>query len=155
MKTVPIEKTLDINPTQLHAYSSGLLQGKAYSRLHTYLTRTLLPFNVSIPEWKLLGQLHAHGKVKLNELANLLSYDPPMVTKLAKMLEKKDLVKREQDPRDERAKIIWITSHGNKLIEQIEPEVKKNMAKILHGVSREELAVYIKVLITIVNNTQG
>src|SRR5581483_6647765 len=102
MKKEPIEKTLRIDPTQLHAYSSGLLQGKAYSRLHTNLTRALFPFNISIPEWKLLGQLYEHGKVKLNELAELLSYDPPMVTKLAKSLEKKALVKRMQDPRDER-----------------------------------------------------
>lgn len=149
-----IEETLRINPTQLKAYSSGLLQGKAYSRLHTHLTRTLIPYHVSIPEWKLLGQLYEHGKVKLNELAELLSYDPPMVTKLAKMLEKKELVKREQDPTDERAKIITITSQGSKCIETIEPEVKKTMAQILYGVSPNELQTYIKVLITIVNNTQ-
>lgn len=153
MKEV-IEKTLNIDVAQLNAYSSGLLQGKAYSRLHTKLTKSLLPYNISIPEWKLLGQLFEHGKVKLNELAELLSYDPPMVTKLAKQLEKKGLVLRAMDPTDERAKIIAITKDGSTLIEQSEPVVKKTMAQILHGVSREELSIYIKVLITIVNNTQ-
>lgn len=154
MSTQPVEQKLHINPTELKAYSSGLLQGKAYSRLHTAVTRTLLPFTISIPEWKLLGQLHEHGKVKLNELAELLSYDPPMITKLVKGLEKKKFVLRTEDPRDERAKIITITSEGNKLIETLEPEVKKTMAMLLRGVSREELRVYIKVLIAIVNNTQ-
>ncbi len=154
MQIEPIEKKLHIDLQQLNAYSSGLLQGKAYSRMHTHLTRTLLKFDVSVPEWKLLGQLYEHGKVKLNELAELLSYDPPMVTKLAKRLEKKELVKRAQDPNDERAKIITITSGGSKLIEQIEPEVKKIMAQILKGISREELSIYIKVLIAIINNTQ-
>lgn len=149
-----IEDILQINPTQLNAYSSGLLQGKAYSRLHRYLTNTLLPYNVSVPEWKLLGQLFENHKIKLNELADLLSYDPPMVTKLVKRLEKKELVKREQDPSDERAKIITITQEGSKLIKELEPKVKITMAQILKGISKEELTTYIKVLITIVNNTQ-
>lgn len=153
MKKESVEKILNINPVQLYAYSSGLLQGKAYSRLHNNLTRTLIPFNVSVPEWKLLGQLHEHGNIKLNELSDLLSYDPPMVTKLAKMLEKKELVIREADKKDERAKIIKITNKGNNLIMQAESEVKKTLANILRGVTREELATYIKVLIIIVNNT--
>lgn len=154
MTKQPIEELLNINPNQLNGYSTGLLQGKAYSRLHTHLTRALFPFNVSIPEWKLLGQLHEHGKVKLSILAELLSYDPPMVTKLVKQLEKKGLLKREQDTIDERAKIITITSDGRKLINAAEPEVKKVMHVLLQGTSREELITYLKVLTTIVNNTQ-
>jgi MarR family transcriptional regulator, organic hydroperoxide resistance regulator len=149
-----IEKVLNIDPTQLHGYSTGLLQGKAYSRLHAHLTRALFPFNVSIPEWKLLGQLYEHDKVKLSILAELLSYDPPMVTKLVKQLEKKGLAKREQDTIDERAKNIIITAEGHKLIEDAEPEIKKVMRVILKGVSPEELITYLKVLTTIVNNTQ-
>jgi DNA-binding MarR family transcriptional regulator len=154
MKIEPIEKKLHINALQLNAYSTGLLQGKAYNRLHKYLTNILLPYNVSVPEWKLLGQLFENHLIKLNELADLLSYDPPMVTKLVKRLEKKDLVKREQDPKDERAKIISITREGSKLIEEVEPKVKMTMAMILNGISREDLNSYIKVLITIVNNTR-
>lgn len=138
---------------RLNAYSSALLQGTAYSRLHSYLTRALIQFNLSIPEWKLLGQLYENGRVKLSELANLLSYDPPMVTKLAKMLEKKGLVKRLPDELDERAKVISNTMEGKKLVEKIEPEIKKVMATILKGITTEELHIYIKVLTIIVNNT--
>lgn len=154
MNDLKVEEQVHINPNQLQGYTTGLLQGKAYSRLHTHLTRALFPFNVSIPEWKLLGQLHENGKVKLAILAGLLSYDPPMVTKLVKQLEKKGLVKREQDTIDERAKIITITSSGTKLIDDVEPEIKKVMRVILHGITREELITYLKVLTVIVNNTK-
>lgn len=143
-----------ISASLLNAYSAGLLQGKAYSRLHSQLTRALFPFNVSIPEWKLLGQLHENGKVKLSILAELLSYDPPMVTKLVKQLEKKGMVKREQDTIDERAKIITITPQGKDLIEKAEPEIKKVMSSMLQGISRDELITYLKVLTAIVSNTQ-
>lgn len=138
----------------LQAYSTGLLQGTAYSRLHTRLTRALLPFSVSIPEWKLLGQVHEQGTVKLSVLAEMLSYDPPMVTKLIKELEKKKMVKREQDKNDERSKIISNTALGNKVVSDAEPEVKKAMNHILQGISREELLIYLKVLTAIVKNTE-
>ncbi len=154
MKNEPIEKILNINPSQLNAYSTGLLQGKAYSRLHVELTQVLVPYNVSIPEWKLLGQLYDHGKIRLAELAEYLSYDPPMVTKLAKLLEKKGLLQRLQDPNDERAKIVSITKSGNDLVKEIEPVAKKKLAQILNGVTREELLIYLKVLTVIVNNTR-
>ncbi len=154
MKNELIEKTINIDPANLHAYSTGLLQGKAYSRMHVSLSQTLAPYNLSIPEWKLLGQLHDHGKIRLAELAERLSYDPPMVTKLAKLLEKKGFLQRLQDPHDERAKLVSITKTGNNLILQIEPVAKKTLAQILKGVNHEELLIYIKVLTLIVNNTQ-
>lgn len=153
MNKLPNDKKSNIAAQQLNAYSTGLLQGKAYSRLHTSLTRTLHPFRISIPEWKLLGQLYEHGEMKLSDLAVYLSYDPPMVTKLVKLLERKRLVKRTQNKNDERVKYITITQDGNKLINTLEPAVKKTMNEILNGVSREELLTYIKVLTIIVNNT--
>ena len=139
----------------IQAYSTGLLQGIAYSRLHARLNVALLPFRISIPEWKLLGQVHENGSVKLSDLAELLSYDPPMVTKLVKQLEKKGLTKREPDKRDERAKIIKNTKRGTSLLLEAEPEVKKAMNEILKGISREELSIYLKVLTTIVTNTNN
>ena len=154
MPKEPVKKTLYVDPQNLHAYSTGLLQGKAYSRLHKYLTCTLIPFGVSIPEWKLLGQLHEHGKMRLAELAEYLSYDPPMVTKLVKRLEKKAMVKRAEDKYDERAKVITITNEGRILINNTEPLVKMAMGKILEGISKEELVTYLKVLTVIVNNTK-
>lgn len=141
------------NQEQLHAYTTGLLQGTAYSKLQAKLNLALLPFSVSIPEWKLLGQVHEQGSVKLSELAGLLSYDPPMVTKLVKQLEKKGLVKREADIRDERAKIITNTSKGDALVVQAEPAVKQAMNSLLQGITKDELLVYLKVLSTIVKNS--
>lgn len=140
--------------SDLTAHSTGLLQGTAYSRLHTNLTNVLSQFDLSIPEWKLLGQLYDNGNVRLAELADLLSYDPPMVTKLAKSLEKKGMLSREQDSTDERAKIIILSKNAEKLLRHIDPIVKKKFGEILRGVTQEELKAYIRVLTVIINNTQ-
>lgn len=154
MSAESIITKLKIDPTNLRAYSTGLLQGTAYNNLHSYLTQTILPFKLSIPEWKFLGQLHEHGQMRLAELAEYLSYDPPQVTKLAKGLEKKGYAKRTQDRDDERAKLISITKKGSDLIEKIEPEVKKALAIILKDVTPNELRIYLKVLGRIVDNTR-
>jgi DNA-binding MarR family transcriptional regulator len=155
MKNKLEEKKSNANSVQLNAYSTGLLQGKAYSKMHAALTQALAPYNISIPEWKLLGQLHENGKIRLAELAEYLSYDPPMVTKLAKMLEKKKWLQRLADPTDERAKIVSITKTGNELVVELEPVAKMAMSALLNGVGRDELLTYIKVLSLIVNNSNS
>lgn len=149
-----IQKILGIDPANLKAYNTGLLQGKAYSKLHSKLSATLLPFQVSVPEWKLLGQVYENEKVKLSLLAELLSYDPPMITKLVKQLEKKSLLKRTPDQHDERAKVIVITATGKKVIEHAEPEVKKAMREVLKGITLPQLLTYLTVLAAIVRNSE-
>jgi DNA-binding MarR family transcriptional regulator len=154
MSEESIISKLNIDPSNLRAYSTGLLQGTAYNNLHAYLSQTLLSFELSVPQWKFLGQLHEHGPMRLAELADYLSYDPPQVTKIAKALEKKKYVKRAPDRNDERAKSISITPSGSSLVESVEPEVKKALAYILKGITPDELRIYIKVLALIVDNTR-
>jgi DNA-binding MarR family transcriptional regulator len=148
-----IEEVLKIDPTQLNAYSTGLLQGKAYRVLNSALTKALVAYDLNIPEWKLLGQLYDHGTMKLAKLADRLNVEPPLVTSLVDTLEKKELVTRTNDPKDKRAKLIKSTKKGNSLIPQVEPLVKAAMGKLLIGISREQLHMYITVLQTIVNNS--
>ena len=136
-----------------NVYKMKLLQGVAYSRLHTYLAETLLPFRLSIPEWKLIGQLHEYGNMKLSDLTDRLSYAQPLVTRLSKQMEEKGFVERLSDPHDERAKVIKITPSGNKLIKTVEAKVIQAMGDVLNGISQADLKTYIQVLSVIVKNT--
>jgi DNA-binding MarR family transcriptional regulator len=152
MNQEPIQSALKIDPAHLNAYSAGLLQGKAYRTLNYHLSRSLDGYGLAIPEWKLLALLTERGSLKLAQLAELLSVEPPLVTKLIDMLEKKKLVTRLNDKNDRRAKLIQSTSRGKEIIPKIEVEVKDKMRQLLVGVSREELLSYIKVLQVIVDN---
>lgn len=147
-KTKNTKKTIQ-NP----AYALGLLQGKAYARLNTSLSAFLSQFFLSIPEWKLLGQAYEHENVQLSTLADLLDYDPPMVTKLVKILEKKNLLERMPSEYDERAKVIVISTAGKKLIEKVDPQIKLLIRGLLSGITTEQLNNYIFVLQTIVKNS--
>lgn len=146
------EQVLKIDLKQFNAYNAGLLQGKAYRALNTELTKALLQFDLSIPEWKLLGQLYDHGEMKLAELADRLQVEAPLVTALIDKLEKKKLVLRKFHPHDKRAKIIIATSTAKKIIPKVEPVVRKSMTTLMKGVSFNELRTYVKVLKIIVTN---
>ena len=157
---MPIESLLKATQNQAGSTGSGahvvgLLQGKAYSRLHTHLSRTLVRYNLSIPEWKLLGQVGDHKGIKLSNLAEILGYDPPLVTKLVKQLEKKGWVHRAASETDERAKIITVTIKGSSILEKTEPDVRLLLRGILSGISVEELQIYKKVLQAIIKNTDA
>jgi len=153
MQKEPIEKVLNIDPSQLNAYSVGLLQGRAYRALNIHLNRALFEYDLSIPEWKLIGILCEHGPMRLAEIADRLSVEAPLVTNLIDNLEKKELIERKNDPNDRRAKIISPTKAVNKMIPLIDTKVKFAMSKLLAGSERIELMHYIKVLQLIVNNS--
>lgn len=134
------------------AYNSGLVQGKAYRVLTAHIANVLLPYNLSIPEWKLLGQLADHGTLKLAKLAELLGVEAPLVTSLVDSLEKKGLVKRTNDPQDKRAKLLEGTRKANTMLEDIEPKMKAKIRLLLHGTSDDDINTYHRVLNTIVEN---
>jgi DNA-binding MarR family transcriptional regulator len=138
--------------TARKAYNLGLLEGKAYRVLTAHITNILLPYNLSIPEWKLLGLLADNGNMKLAKLAELLAVEAPLVTALVDSLEKKGLVKRTNDLLDKRAKVIEGTKKALKMIDDIEPKVKAQVKMLVSGTTQEDLTGYVRVLDTIVKN---
>lgn len=144
------DKTLKRDYSQ--AYNVGILQGQAYKTLQNFLTRALLAFNLSIPEWKLLGQLYDHKELRVADLATLLAYDPPLVTNLIDSLEKKGLLRRKSHKKDRRVKMIIPSQKATGLIEAIEPEVRKELGTLLTGITSKEMEIYSKILRNIVAN---
>lgn len=135
------------------AYTVGLLQGKAYRALNNHLTVVLFPYNLSIPQWKILGLLSDNDNLKLIEIAKLLDVEAPQVTKLLDQLEIKKLVKKTDDPTDRRAKVVKSTAKGKELIVEIEPKVKGTLKTLTTGMNRLELLTYVRVLEAIVANS--
>jgi DNA-binding MarR family transcriptional regulator len=143
---------LNINPEFLHAYSTALLQGKAYRVLNNSLTNILDKRHISIPAWKLLGQLHDKKLLSSTKLAELLDVEMPMITRLVKELTLKKLVLTVPNTVDGRSKLVSITQKGSLFIEELEQPVKSMMKLLLKGVSYKDLVTYLHVLETIVDN---
>ena len=70
-------------------YRAGLLQARAYRKLTVFLSAKLKEWDVSLPEWALLGLLYEANGMRLQEVADMLDVEPPFATRLASTLQKK------------------------------------------------------------------
>ena len=145
-------KKIDVSFKDVRAYNGGLLQGKAYRALNEHISDTLQPFNLSIPEWKLLGKLTEYDYLKPNDIAKILDVEPPLVTRLVSQLEKNNFVEKVESPDDARVKLVRCTPEGKKLIKTVEPVVRSRLRVLLKDVSLSDLIVYTKVLKSIIRN---
>lgn len=141
-----------MKPAIKKAYNVSVLHGKSYRIMNAMISEILLPYNISLPEWKLLGQLVENGNMKLAKLAELLGVEAPLVTSLVDRLEQKGLVIRTSDLQDKRAKVLEGTPKAAKMLNTIEPKVQSQMQLLVRDVTDEELSTYCKVLEAIVKN---
>ena len=132
----------------LSTYTAGVLQAKAYRNLSRFMTSHLEQHGLSLPAWALLGTLHDQPNEGYNlaEIADLLDVQPPFVTNLVDALEKKRLVTRKEDTVDRRVKRVYVTAKGQKLVPEIERQLRRQMREYLSGVGFRELAGYVRVL---------
>ncbi len=135
-------------------YNIGLLQSKAYRILKFYTADILSQYGLTSIEWALLGQLLDNNEgLKFVEVAGVLGVEAPFVTVLVDGLEKKGLVLRQNDTKDRRAKRITLTALGESKVPEVELVLRKDMKKLLSDISRTDILCYLKVLDSIVQNS--
>ncbi|MCW2634115.1 MAG: transcriptional regulator, MarR family [Blastococcus sp.] len=86
----------------------------------------LEPMGLTHPQYLVMLALWQHGSVSVKDLSGLLQLDPGTLSPLVKRLEAAGLVRRDRDPRDERALAIALTEQGRSLrtrAEQIPPGI--------------------------------
>ncbi len=133
----------------------ALVHNKAYRFLRSTLAAPLATYDLSLPEWTLLGLLFDEGNHRISELATKLNVEVPQVTATVKQLEKKGCVNVSRDPDDSRAKQIELTQKWARQMPSIEKAVQGKIDPLFSSLSPKEMAAYFKVLTTIANLTQG
>lgn len=135
------------NLRDITTFEAGLLQNRAYRALNNFLTHHLAKEGLTVPEWKLLGQLTLTDGQRLSQLAAILDVEPPYATRLVLSLEEKGLVARRSDTSDDRAKQVYLTPKGLSRAGDIEKTVRTAMRSFLADIDPEELAIYLGVLL--------
>jgi len=130
----------------LQTYAVGLLQAKAYRRLKNYLSKQLLEFDLTMPQWAFLGLVFESKSLRLSYIAEMMEVEAPFATAIADQMYNKGFINRIEDKVDRRAKLISLTETGKRLVPNVEKGIKNAMRKIYKNISQEELGVYIKVL---------
>lgn len=95
-------------------------------------------FGLSIPEWRLLAVLSTREEATQQALVRATLMDKVAVSRAALALERKDLVRRDEDAADARARRLRLTSAGRRLFARIAPVARAHEAAILAALSPQE-----------------
>jgi len=135
--------------TVLPTYEAALWQSQAYRALRMFMDETLSRHQLSMSEWSLLGHTYDQGEVRASDLAQILSVELPLVTKLVNRMEQNGLVQRTANQQDRRTKLVSLTPQGKEMVERIELGLRESLRDYLIDVSPPNLSVYLSVLQTI------
>ena len=137
----------------LPTYIAGSTQTKAYRLLREHIYAALDEYELTPTHWSMLGIImQAKDGVRQVEIAKRLHVKAPLVTSMAKQLQKRGLVHGVQNQFDARAKLLAVTPDGKRFIKSVDQALQKSLKQLLQGLTESEIAAYHKVLTTIITN---
>ena len=89
-----------------------------------------------------------------NRLAELLSVEPPTVTKMLQRMEREGLVQRRPDPADARVMLVALSEHGGQLRAAVEAAWAELEAETVAGLTAEERLLLRRLLLTVRANVE-
>lgn len=110
------------------------------------------PIGVTRSQWWLLAYVSRHDGMKQSQLAKLLDVGRVSIGGLVDRLEKSQYVVRVADPEDRRAKRVFLTSKAQGLLSEMRNAEDDMNARILKGVSANQRAQLLDVLLLIKTN---
>lgn len=120
----------------------------------TLIDHWMKPLGITRAQWSLLSALSRGGNDGMMQvdLARLLEVGKVTIGGLVDRLESSGHVERRADPDDRRAKRVYITDQGWKMIRTMISVAEKMNTKVMAGVSDKDLATVERVLLVIKNN---
>lgn len=135
----------------LETYIPFLVNRAAIESL-TYSDAHMAEWGITVPKWRILFALLTHEPLRIGRLAALTSIEGGTLTRLLNELETARYLRRTQVPADTRAYDVTLTERGRRLANEIMPFAQTTEQLALEGVSKADVAVLRRVLITMYEN---
>lgn len=131
-------------------YGKSLLE--AVWKLRRIKPAEVLPgvnfFEFSVLSAVKYGGIRMKKTMKVSEIAQTLDVVPPAVSRAVKILEQKQLIVREADPKDRRNTCIRITKQGNQIVKESEHILKEIFEGVYERMGEEKMQQLIEGLNT-------
>ena len=102
------------------AESFGIRLRRAYQSLHRRANAELRrQFDVTADQFVVLGLLAERDGVSQREICSRCYSDPSTIGALVRLMERRGWVRRETDPRDGRARLVYLTAAGRDLQQRL------------------------------------
>lgn len=111
-------------------------------------------FGINFEQAMVLFLLYYHKGLTQKAIAENLDKDSPSITRLIDVLEEASMLKRKNDPIDRRAKQIFLTSVGEKIVPDLVRISQKAFGIIFKGISTEEIKLMQKILCKMLDNAE-
>ncbi|MBP2653836.1 MAG: transcriptional regulator, MarR family [Firmicutes bacterium] len=106
-------------------------------------------FGVTPEQWHLLNSLAEKDIINQKELAKRVDKNQTIVTRMLLILERKGFVKKEIDPNDRRAFLLYLTESGQKVQNNLLQLAEKTFETLLQDIPQEDVAKFAQVLNTV------
>jgi MarR family transcriptional regulator, transcriptional regulator for hemolysin len=90
---------------------------------------------ITLPQWRVLGEISHNSGISQVALANLIDTDPMTLSGILDRLEKRGLIERYADPNDSRAKLARMTRAGRHLVDTVRDVGREVYENALEGLS--------------------
>jgi DNA-binding MarR family transcriptional regulator len=135
---------------------------RAFNRFYTkilgLLDAHILQSDYSLPEARILFELHAHRQLTASDMTGLLQIDKGYLSRILKQFVKKKIVHLQPSGEDGRSTYISLTSHGAAVFREINKASNNQVRTMLSKLSKEDiknLSAHTKGIQTILEKTNG
>ncbi len=126
--------------------SLGFLVADVSRLLRTAFQRRLGSDGLTFLQARALVYISRHEGVRQNQLAELLEIQPITLVHIIDQLEARKLVKRTTDNRDRRAKLLFLSSAAQPVLDSIEEVVESIRYDAMTGLDNQQASLAVAAL---------
>ncbi|MCY9197693.1 MarR family transcriptional regulator [Bacillus atrophaeus] len=119
---------------------------KTSRRIIRFLAIHLKEEGITPEQWTVLKRVGESRGISQKELSARADKDQATLTKILDLLEKKNFIRREANPRDRRSFLVVLTEAGEELKKTLTDKMEILFAGLLENTSDEDLAVFLGIL---------
>lgn len=148
-----IQKPLSPEPPEALALDDYLayLMARASFLVSQQFHKQIEQAGVSVPFWRVLLALSDNGELSVGELAKIVLYKQPTLTKIIDRMLELELVARLHSEQDRRRVEVKITQAGRDLVKDLMVAAKVHERQVLESYSAAEEATLKHMLRTLIN----
>jgi MarR family transcriptional regulator, lower aerobic nicotinate degradation pathway regulator len=103
-------------------------------------------FDLTSVQYAALVAIRANPQVDATRLSALIAFDRSTLGDVLERLEAKGWVQRSSSPNDKRVKLLRLSRQGARLLERVEPAVRRVQERLLAPLAPNERAMMVQLL---------
>ncbi|MEM9756657.1 MAG: MarR family transcriptional regulator [Pseudomonadota bacterium] len=102
---------------------------------------------LSLTQWRLMVVIDSKGSASLAEVIRFLDYDKGQMSRVAKDLVSRGLLKATPSKSDQRVSKLSLTADGEAAFRQAAPHMARRRQHLLHALTEEERTQFFSIMV--------